>query len=605
MKKSIFCVFLLSGWANAYQLQTVFNPFTGKPDYIAVSTSTSVTLPGGTDQEIQYNNGGTTFGGAAFAFWDNVFNNLLIGGNTFVSTIPSIAAQDSGGDGSLFVEVSTATNSIIKGSLAGDSVIDFENQTASPRLFIGRAAFSGFVTDPVITVRSATTVGGFQVGIGSANPQSTLDVNGTGLFRGPSVSSVTYGLVVGSATLLNVASGTQCLHANSSGQVTGTGSDCSAGGSVTLVSSGVAFGSPTNTVTQDTNTFVWDNTNKRLGVNVSTPAYKLDVTGDINMAPSFTYRYKGSPIMNADVSLANYWFGGAGNLTASGPDNTAIGPSSQAAITSGEFNMSMGASSLQSTNTGNFNLAIGVNAEAGNISGNSNVGLGLQALQSNTTGNKNVGIGGNALFDFNDAGGQDDGNVAIGYNAGRGITTGKANTIIGANTIGLPSGLSSNVIIADGNGNSRFMADSNGNSAVGISTPIANVQFQTISQTTDKYEFYSATSTVLFHVSVSTSGHFLTGGASPTLSSCGSSPSVSGDDNEGTITVGGGIVTACTLAFSSTWGATPTCVISDNSTAITGDISSLSATSMTTSFSASLGGGIIYYRCGCSGPTCL
>lgn len=39
-----------------------------------------------------------------------------------------------------------------------------------------------------------------------------------------------YGVQAGSITLGNVASGTQCLHADSSGNVTGTGSDCGSGG---------------------------------------------------------------------------------------------------------------------------------------------------------------------------------------------------------------------------------------------------------------------------------------------------------------------------------------------------------------------------------------
>lgn len=118
----------------------------------------------------------------------------------------------------------------------------------------------------------------------------------------------------------------------------------------------------------------------------------------------------------------------------------------------------------------------------------------------------------------------------------------------------------------------------------------------------------SSSPSTFFHVGISTSGHFITGGPAPTISSCGSGPSgsVVGDDNEGTITVGGGAVTACTLTFANTWGSatTPTCVITDNSTAITGDISSISATAFTASFSLSIGGGTIWYRCGCSGSNC-
>lgn len=109
-----------------------------------------------------------------------------------------------------------------------------------------------------------------------------------------------------------------------------------------------------------------------------------------------------------------------------------------------------------------------------------------------------------------------------------------------------------------------------------------------------------------FTVAVSTSGHILTQGPIPSISSCGSTPngSVVGDDNQGVISIGGGVVTSCTLTFANTWGITPTCVITDNSTTIPGDISNISATAFTTSFSASLGGGTAWYKCGCSGASC-
>jgi hypothetical protein len=113
----------------------------------------------------------------------------------------------------------------------------------------------------------------------------------------------------------------------------------------------------------------------------------------------------------------------------------------------------------------------------------------------------------------------------------------------------------------------------------------------------------SATPTTFFHVAVSTSGHFITGGPKPTLSSCGTgSPSVLGDDNQGTITLGGGAPTACTITFASTWGATPTCTTDENTTGLTHYISAISATAFTVTLSATTT--TIYYRCGCYGSTC-
>lgn len=125
---------------------------------------------------------------------------------------------------------------------------------------------------------------------------------------------------------------------------------------------------------------------------------------------------------------------------------------------------------------------------------------------------------------------------------------------------------------------------------------------------TGSYEIQSSTTSTFFHVAISTSGHVLTGGKVPTVSSCGSgSPSVVGDDNQGIITVGGTAPTACTLTFANTWGsnANVRCNVTDNSLTITADISSLTSTALTLGFGVGgLAGGTVYYNCGCSGSSC-
>jgi len=59
---------------------------------------------------------------------------------------------------------------------------------------------------------------------------TAIVINSSETITSPLGISNTYGITTGSITLNNVASGTQCLHADSSGHVTGTGSDCGAGG---------------------------------------------------------------------------------------------------------------------------------------------------------------------------------------------------------------------------------------------------------------------------------------------------------------------------------------------------------------------------------------
>lgn len=154
-------------------------------------------------------------------------------------------------------------------------------------------------------------------------------------------------------------------------------------------------------------------------------------------------------------------------------------------------------------------------------------------------------------------------------------------------------------------GSGVFQAGTLGISANGSYFSISS-SVTIITNTTGSYEQAWSTTTSFYHVAISTSGHFITGGQSPTISSCGSTPSGSivGDDNQGTISIGGGSVTACTLTFANPWGTTPVCVITDNSTTIPGDISSISQTGFTTSFSLSLGGGLVWYQCSCSGSSC-
>lgn len=94
-------------------------------------------------------------------------------------------------------------------------------------------------------------------------------------------------------------------------------------------------------------------------------------------------------------------------------------------------------------------------------------------------------------------------------------------------------------------------------------------------------------------------GHLETTGTTPSVASCGSIPngSVVGNDNTGIITVGGGVVTACTLNFAFNWTNTPSCNVTDSSASVGAAVTSASISSITVGLSATLGGGTIYYNC--------
>lgn len=92
-------------------------------------------------------------------------------------------------------------------------------------------------------------------------------------------------------------------------------------------------------------------------------------------------------------------------------------------------------------------------------------------------------------------------------------------------------------------------------------------------------------------------GDLVSSGTTPGMGTCGTSPSVLGTDTAGVITIGGGVVTSCTMNWANTKGSIPVCVMSTNSTAVTGDITTTSTSSITFGFSATLGGGTINYLC--------
>lgn len=88
-------------------------------------------------------------------------------------------------------------------------------------------------------------------------------------------------------------------------------------------------------------------------------------------------------------------------------------------------------------------------------------------------------------------------------------------------------------------------------------------------------------------------------GGTPTMGSCGTTPSVAGKDSGGTVTVGTSIgAGTCTLNFSQTHGSAPSCTATAGSVGIDG----LSAVTSTTTIVFSRAGNLsdsilIHYHC--------
>lgn len=171
------------------------------------------------------------------------------------------------------------------------------------------------------------------------------------------------------------------------------------------------------------------------------------MTGALNMTSGQVYKYNGVTAIQAITGSNDWFFGGAGNLTLSGTNNTGVGGSVLGALTTGTGNVGFGKNALVANQTGDNNLGIGYYALYNTTSSN-NVGLGTGAGYNVSTGIRNFAIGTETLYlGANPITGNE--NIAIGYQAGRVVegaaasniligsqagsilTTGSSNTFIG------------------------------------------------------------------------------------------------------------------------------------------------------------------------------
>lgn len=90
-------------------------------------------------------------------------------------------------------------------------------------------------------------------------------------------------------------------------------------------------------------------------------------------------------------------------------------------------------------------------------------------------------------------------------------------------------------------------------------------------------------------------GHQITSGNAPSVT--GGTSSVSGNDDNGKITVVGTALTSVTLTFAHPWPVAPDCVESDNQTASVGDIGSISPTQIVFNFSVGVSSASVWYQC--------
>lgn len=99
------------------------------------------------------------------------------------------------------------------------------------------------------------------------------------------------------------------------------------------------------------------------------------------------------------------------------------------------------------------------------------------------------------------------------------------------------------------------------------------------------------------HMRITSAGHIGYAGTTPTVSSCGTSPTIdsTASDNTGTVNIGSGVTASCTITFATAFTTYNHCVVASHTTAIAVGYSyTLSAITVTGS---SIGSGVIDYLC--------
>lgn len=561
-----------------------------------LNVSGSLALPLAANQCLQTNGAGTviTSGGSCGGGGGSGGGSVAFLYNGTPITSPTV---------SVVVDTSTLNYTIYSGALSSGTLAVNQNLTISTLTLSGTGPAAFNMTEGAATSVTGVSSSHDVCWADSTNHALTCDFNNSG-------SSGTVVLSTTTDTAGHCAYWTAQGTVGDLGAACGTGSGGSGGGGSGTITAAAQYEIPYYSLSGSTTTLAgsanFTNTGTSVTFNSVSVVTESGLTSETASGVLFTYTgstmtLSSGTINNLQVSTlavvnelsttggqvmmsgfnasGNFYAGYSAGQGAGNSGNTGIGYAALQGAT-GTSNTSVGPANLVNC-TGQFNTAIGAD----------------DIFYGSLSGNDNTAVGANQFVNTGTIAAD---NTTIGYNIFTLGTTAQRNTVVGSNAFVNGTFASSNTIVgyggAYGTDLSSSPANLQGDTFIGYEAGVSTIP--TSGPITKSLALgYGAVVGSSNTAVIATQNLSIQGNAVPVVSSCGSSPSNVGSDSAGTITVGSGVTTSCTLTFSTPWLATPTCIESDNSTTVTGDISSVSTTAITFGFSASLGSGQVYYIC--------
>jgi hypothetical protein len=592
--------------------------------YTCIATST-IGLPTGTGASTYVTvwNGPSSITGSSDFTWDSVADTLTIIAASEFGTTPIMSLAVDGGGGSVFQVLQDGTVKMnASGNAAGTGV---GTSTPSAR-FAVKGAFSGIYSDRLaafsnnddreeFTVLSnGSAYARLNIGAGTTSPAFALSaVANTGTYAGvvENNSAIGKGLLVAITEDNKVTNAFEVRDTNKARTIFTVGPTLDADfpavtsyanlifGTDALYTIGnatnrpiTAFFSSLNNagsivytdangqLLDDPNIFKWDENNNRLGLGTTTPGTSISIgnTGanTINLSETATSTFGSGINIRTGCFAINGTCLSVGAAAAGGGLGWAstTSPNSDSIFSTALRNVGIGTTSPYAK------LSVVGEVVARNFTATS-------TTATSTFPNATVTYleTGPAFFETNA------GQVNL---VDMPVTSASANNTVHSIATQIDSTTILNVSArSDGAGSIKDTAVSIGTSTV--AKGYMSITGNTSSTTAPLITVASSTGSNLF--TVNNNGHIVTGGTAPTVSTCGTSPSVSGNDTAGTVTVGSGVVTACTLTFYKVRASTPQVVgvTTGGGLNIAGGYSAKSTSAVTFSFAATVGSGTFDY----------